>query len=300
MCNVGLHLRKSAEAFGSMGTYFKKAKLYRIKPIKEMEDYSLSIDETMCYLKKAYVQHWLLRGLKMEFKTSQKNKWDPHPINIQENAAGYIGNNYFVLAESDKGPQIVEHNNTIATQFHLDPIYSQSIQILDNFVKLLISNIQSKTNENRVNIDIAYNRERIAISKLLEDDTSSDNMLRPSTVKSQTSKFMHSGLNYSKRRGELIVLNNAFGSFINVNPKEYKSDKTNRIKHSNSLSVDDTNMLNKQSSWKSKLKEFIVKSPIKPNIDKLASTFDKFETDLRKGNQIGKEEGKIISSTVPN
>ena len=98
----------------------------------------MSQDEAICYIKKAYVQHWILKGLKMEFKVPKINKWDPHPINVSQSVVGFIGNNYFVLAESDRGPQIIQHKNMISTQFHIDPSYHESIIVLDNFIKAMI------------------------------------------------------------------------------------------------------------------------------------------------------------------
>ncbi len=49
---------------------------------------------------------------------------------------------YDILAESDKGPQIAEHMNHIATQFHIDKEYIHSVKIIENFVKAKIETIQ--------------------------------------------------------------------------------------------------------------------------------------------------------------
>jgi hypothetical protein len=76
-----------------------------------------------------------------EFLCCNKNQWDPHPVNITN--VEQVKYNYAILAESEKGPQIVEHRNQIATQFHIDKEYPCSIKMIENFVKTKIEMIQS-------------------------------------------------------------------------------------------------------------------------------------------------------------
>ena len=59
--------------------------------------------------------------------------------------------NYDVLADSERGPQITTHLNTCAVQFHIDPKYKESTQILTNFVKHNLLRIQ---NEGKVDITL--------------------------------------------------------------------------------------------------------------------------------------------------
>lgn len=76
-----------------------------------------------------------------EFVALSKNAWDPHPVNITH--IGSVLQNYHTLATSDRGPQVVEHRNTIAVQFHVDPKYKESVAILENFVSNKIEAIHS-------------------------------------------------------------------------------------------------------------------------------------------------------------
>lgn len=76
-----------------------------------------------------------------EFLCCCKNQWDPHPVKITNFETVKI--NYTTLAESEKGPMIAEHRNHIATQYHIDRDYPDSIKIIENFVKNKIQQIQS-------------------------------------------------------------------------------------------------------------------------------------------------------------
>ena len=91
-----------------------KTKTYRAKSLNQVEAIFVSkITETKCVIKKQYLQHWALENMKAEFLACTKNQWDPHPVNNVNSSHG-IGT-YAMLAESEKGPQIIEHKNNIAT-----------------------------------------------------------------------------------------------------------------------------------------------------------------------------------------
>ena len=66
-----------------------------------------------------------MEGLPQEFVVENRNTWDPHPINITNLAV--IEKNYDSLAESDRGPQIAIHKNTLSVQFQIDPKYKETV-----------------------------------------------------------------------------------------------------------------------------------------------------------------------------
>jgi len=210
-----------------VGSFFQKKKQYRSKPLKEIEQTNMNLYETMCYIKKSYLQHWICKGVKMEFKIPKINKWDSHPLNIQLENAANIGNNYSTLAESDRGPQLIEHGNMIASQFHIDPVYPETLQILKNFVDSKLGLLQCNQCLGGT-IDAAFVKEK-RISSTVDDKgylgkkqilIPQSSKIRPSTTNENiphkfTTLFVHSGKNYSKRREEVVVTNNAFGSYVN-------------------------------------------------------------------------------------
>lgn len=93
-----------------------------------------------------HAQHWALRGVACEFKTCCLNKWDPHPVNIA--CIGSVGRNYTTLAESVRGPMVVEHNNTLAVQFVVDSQrYPETAQIISNFVARKMEEVKVSQNK---------------------------------------------------------------------------------------------------------------------------------------------------------
>jgi hypothetical protein len=228
--NCGLHYTNSAEAYGSMGAYFQKSKMYKVKPMKEIEVNCINMYESLCTIKKPYVQHWLLKDLPLSFKVTKKNKWDAHPVNIQKDCINNVGTNYVVLGETDRGPQIIEHKSTIALQCHFDINYEESVIILRNYIAKKAADIRYRK-DSCVNLDEAYLKSKQPPTKFDEDSNPKNMQIPRSTtsmkenspdkdsIRPQTMRFLHSGLNYSKRRGELIVHNNAFGSFVKLTPE---------------------------------------------------------------------------------
>ena len=141
VANAGLHYNRRVSS-DSIGQYMKNVKVYRGKlGIKDIHDvYKSNNNEAVCFIRKSYVQHWAFVGLPQKFLVIGKNAWDPHPINVTQ--AGLVGPNYHTLADNEKGPNIIEHKNTIATLFHIDGNHIETVKILDNFVRHNINLIQ--------------------------------------------------------------------------------------------------------------------------------------------------------------
>lgn len=112
-------------------------------PSGPKETYKSGPDEQIIVIKKVFLQHWLLKGMKNAFPAKTKNTWDPHPINITNISA--IKRNYTTLAESNRGPQIAEHMSSIVLQFEINPKYPDSIQLLKNFITRKVIEILVKT-----------------------------------------------------------------------------------------------------------------------------------------------------------
>jgi len=113
------------------------------KPKKTSEEeilYLNTLYEQIVRIRKFHTQHWILKDIKQEFKVTCLNKWDPHSVNISDIAK--VGKNYITLAESDKGPQIIEHNNSIAVQFIIDERYPETIKLLCNFITKMSEEIK--------------------------------------------------------------------------------------------------------------------------------------------------------------
>ncbi len=103
--------------------------------------YASKLSESKCCIKKQYYTHWLFEKVRSQFLVENKSSWDTHPVNITNVAV--VHQNYKVLAESERGPVIIEHLNTIACQFYVSNQYPESVKILENYIKKKIKDIQS-------------------------------------------------------------------------------------------------------------------------------------------------------------
>ena len=261
-------------------------------PLEQEKLYISKLDEVTVTIKNVHLQHWLFKDVKRTFIMQNRNLWDPHPVNLT--TMGSVARNYTVLAESERGPQAIEHDNTIASQFHVHPNYPIALVILKNFVEKWLRDIQiqekigsdldtanknekgrtfthhlmksinqgERSTQNKLNrpksqisnilyiIYIAFPRKKeeggkaetpMGGSKEEFDFSSSERRevgnegsgsppkRRPKTAmgvgkEMDSHRFAHSGWSYSKRRGIVIVENNA-GHRSNIKPtrksKEY-------------------------------------------------------------------------------
>jgi len=192
--NVGLHNAYSVEKHNSEGRVLLKGPLYRPKKTNDkFELYINKLTERIVYVRNIHIQHWAFKEIRSKFKVNCLNKWEAHPINITNIAI--LAKNYTILAECSKGPIIIEHNNALAVQFSIDPNYSETVQILKNFLR------RNLTNQPKQIISSSYKNsacDKVRTPQLHDD-----------SFKLYTEKFFHSGWSYSKRHGIYITKNNA-------------------------------------------------------------------------------------------
>lgn len=134
VANTGLHYVLSASAV-PIGRFIQNVKIYRGKPgIRDVHEiYTSTNKETVCFVKKSKIQHWAMGGVSQKFLVGKRNAWDPHPVNVTQ--VGLVGPNCFTLADNDKGPNVLEQRNSLATLFHIENKYPETGIILSNFVR---------------------------------------------------------------------------------------------------------------------------------------------------------------------
>ena len=71
--------------------------------------------------------HPLLRGVPRHFVSDQKNKWDPHSLNIEIRSVRTVEKHYQILVDGERAPVVLCHKKTLATQFKIDQRYPESI-----------------------------------------------------------------------------------------------------------------------------------------------------------------------------
>ena len=80
-----------------------------------------------------------------------KSYWDAHPEPLSNTKTNH-DRAFVSVAESERGPLLVEHKNCVAMQFHVDRKHPETQQILENFVSHHMYRI---IQQGRVDIKIA-------------------------------------------------------------------------------------------------------------------------------------------------
>jgi hypothetical protein len=206
--NVGMHHSQFA-SFAANGNFITKTRTYKVKNvIKNSQLYISKLFESQWTVLKQYIQHWSVRNCKRDFIVLSKNVWDPHPFNITN--IEYIVKQYTVIAESESGCQIIEHRNTIGTQFHIDHHYDQTIQVLHNFIHAKIDSIYS--NEQiamRIEQAIAHERNIHASKSISVSEDKGMGSGNYASVPAFTRTLMNSGFAIRNNNQMLIKRNNA-------------------------------------------------------------------------------------------
>eukprot|EP01022_Parablepharisma_sp_SALTPOND_P016844 TRINITY_DN256_c0_g1_i1.p1 TRINITY_DN256_c0_g1~~TRINITY_DN256_c0_g1_i1.p1 ORF type:complete len:536 (-),score=48.68 TRINITY_DN256_c0_g1_i1:265-1872(-) len=247
--NVSLHYTKKSTMLTSISSYLRKQKTYKPKTLPELyQIYRSRNDEALATIKKPYIQHWLFEGIAQQFLVLHETDWEVHPVNVTQ--VSNVKRNYMTLCDSDKGPVIAEHENSIVMQTCLNKKYPETLKVLSNYVKHTLIELFAK---GRIDITVAMaekqlnetflptNRESIEKRKKRQVGYSAFNTYSGGAnhYKDEskfTTLFAYSGLNYSKRRGFLVVKNNAVagksiktqGSMEGIGGSPHNSPKISR------------------------------------------------------------------------
>lgn len=225
--NAGIHYRRAAESFDSIGKYVLKQPVYKPKPMIESPlSYLSKNDEEFCTVKKFYIGHWVFAEMKTEFKIPFKSHWDVHHFNFINELKTFT-----VLAETKHGPQIIQHApNCIATQFAISKKYPDTVQIFKNFIVHKLRESKTSQEENNMGIEkismqlkgsmalfeIALNQHHTKIGnasgnrryQLLSKSLGND---MNSRVHTEATEIPHSGYALKARKEIVTVKNNLVG-----------------------------------------------------------------------------------------
>ena len=132
--NVGLHWSKTTS---TENHYINKSKgntqtasKYSTKDVIKSK-----ITERRLTLKKEFFHHWLAQGLEKQFVVTNENLWDAHPKSL--GTSSLYGGTLSILVESENGPEVIEHLNTIAGGFQITEKYESTITLLANFIDIV-------------------------------------------------------------------------------------------------------------------------------------------------------------------
>ncbi|CAD8071905.1 unnamed protein product [Paramecium sonneborni] len=141
--NVGIHHRRDAMEYQSIGKFVVKSPTY--KPKQQMLS---NQTEMTCIIKKQFLNHWLFKNVSMEFTIKQSNAWDIHSITFVNPEKRFQ-----VLAENNvRGPLILQCENILALLFEIENKSRDQIHIVQNFIENGIKTIRYSSNYNQISI----------------------------------------------------------------------------------------------------------------------------------------------------
>jgi hypothetical protein len=81
----------------------------------------------------------LLDNLPLEFIATTSLTWFPHFFNVTNKSFQFK-----VICESDKGPVVIEHENSTGVLFHPNEKYKETVIFLENFIRNKFNEVQNK------------------------------------------------------------------------------------------------------------------------------------------------------------
>ena len=144
--NIGLHHQIYAEKYFNRGKFviddsFKYQNKDNLKKISHsyynMKDVISS--EIKIKSEKKYISHYLLKNCSSEFVAYCSLEWFPHFINVSSKKYQYK-----IICKSNRGPCVIEHENTVGVLFHPNKKFWDSSFILANFIEKKFDEVKDK------------------------------------------------------------------------------------------------------------------------------------------------------------
>ncbi|CAD8203085.1 unnamed protein product [Paramecium pentaurelia] len=207
--NAGIHFRKAAEEFKTIGKYIMKAPQYKVKGMKELDALYVSKEnEIVCSLRKNQMHHFLFNDVPFEFVVPYKNSWDVHPFNFVNPKKTFQ-----TLADCTKGPLIIQiSDNIIGTQFAIKRKYKDTTVVLKNLMGYQLTKLCSGQ-AHSIPIEIASIKQNDnAMDIFLEHMSKNKYQAHQKTIKFNViTEFHHAGYAAKKSDKLDVVVNNAIG-----------------------------------------------------------------------------------------
>ena len=137
--NVGLHKQIAAEKYMQRGKFVLPDGFKGKDYIKNKNTLVSNCHEIKVNVLRQYLSHYLLIDLPVEFVAFTTLTWFVHSFNV--NFKKY---QFKVICQCDKGPVVIEHENSVGVAFHPQSNYPETIKILENFISKKFQEIQDK------------------------------------------------------------------------------------------------------------------------------------------------------------
>ena len=128
--NIGLHKQLTAEKYMSRGRFVLPDKFKGKDFIKNKGAFATVCNEIKVSITRQNLSHYLVESLPLEFIVYSSLSWFAHFVNVSNKKFQYK-----IIGESEKGPIIIEHENTIGVGFHVNVKFRDSVILLENFIK---------------------------------------------------------------------------------------------------------------------------------------------------------------------
>ena len=137
--NIGLHKQITAEKYMQRGKFILPDGFKGKDYIKNKETLVSNCHELNVNVLRQYLSHYLLNNLPVQFVAYSSLTWFPHFFNV--NFQRY---QFKVICQCDKGPVVIEHENSVGVAFHPQSNYPETIKILENFIIRKFQDLQEK------------------------------------------------------------------------------------------------------------------------------------------------------------
>ena len=137
--NIGLHHHISSENYCSRGKFVLDG-TFRGKDYNKNEfAMSTYCQEIKAKVTRQYVSHYLVQNCPVEFIGICSLEWFPHYVNVTAKKLQFK-----TICQSEKGPIVIEHENSIGVAFHSMEKFKDSVKILENFIKKKFDEVKDK------------------------------------------------------------------------------------------------------------------------------------------------------------
>ena len=203
--NIGLHRQITAEKYMNRGQFVLPYKFKGKDSIKNEKAYVTVCNEIKVTITRQYLYHFLVDNLPLEFIAMTSLTWFPHFFNVNSEILQFT-----VICESEKGPVVIEHQNSTGVLFHISEKYPETVIFMENFIRNKFNEVQNKVFKFKKNL-------------LTNDSLKTDKTEMPSIFKTYNS---YEDIKKSKIKTEIVNLNNRKTIIDKVN----NSRPFNRIK----------------------------------------------------------------------
>jgi hypothetical protein len=191
--NIGLHHQIYAEKYINRGKFvledaFKsKNEDNNLKKISHSFYFMKNVisSEIKVKVNKQCATHYLLKNCSSEFNALCSLEWFPHCNNVSSKKYQFR-----IICISNRGPSIIEHENTVGVLFHSNPKFWDSAYVLKNFIYNKFNEVKDKLLgvKNIYNIDQNQQKENSLYEKFFS--VNKDNMLKREYENEEKSMFI--------------------------------------------------------------------------------------------------------------